>query len=248
MTRDPNTGRFSNQPAQRTSSTQRTWNAPQGQRRAQSDRACGVGVGSALAVAGGAAIGAALMFLLDPEAGEKRRRAAREAAAHAIDATGEALGSTWESVSDTAHHAAEQLTPDRSTRKSVRRGLGRFTGALGAAGATAGDTASDWVESAKSYLPSLPSRRQVRRQRDSWLNSAKQYLPARQTGAGATAVSLTAIGCVAAGLGAMYLMDPDRGRGRRAWIGQKANRFLNETGAFMRATGRHVANKSRGYA
>src|SRR4051812_33091725 len=190
MTRDPNTGRFSNQPAQRTSSTQRTWNAPQGQRRAQSDRACGVGVGSALAVAGGAAIGAALMFLLDPEAGEKRRRAAREAAAHAIDTTGNALGSTWEAVSDTAHHAAEHLTPDRSTRKGWRKSLNRATGALSGASATAGDTASDWLESAKSYLPGMPTRRSMRRSRDSWLDSAKEYLPARQTGAGPTTVGL----------------------------------------------------------
>jgi len=49
------------------------------------------------------------------------------------------------------------------------------------------------------------------------------------------------------GLGAMWLFDPDRGRGRRAWIGQKTNRLINETGTFMRATGRHVANKSKGY-
>src|SRR5205814_2182083 len=31
-------------------------------------------------------------------------------------------------------------------------------------------------------------------------------------------------------------------------IGQKATRFVNETGNFMRATGRHLANKSIGYA
>ena len=49
------------------------------------------------------------------------------------------------------------------------------------------------------------------------------------------------------GLGAMWLFDPARGRGRRAWIGQKANRFVNESGRFMRATGRHLANKSKGY-
>src|SRR4051794_40563668 len=91
MTRDPDTGRFSNRPAQRSERTQRTWSAPQSQKGTRADQGCewgGGGVGTALSVVGGAALGATLMFLLDPEAGERRRRAAREAAAHAIDATG----------------------------------------------------------------------------------------------------------------------------------------------------------------
>src|SRR5205814_635207 len=87
----------------------------------------------------------------------------------------------------------------------------------------------------------------LRRTRDSWLDSARDYLPARQTGAGPATVGLTALGCVAAGLGAMWLFDPERGRSRRAWIGQKATRLVNETGTLARATGRHLANKSRGY-
>jgi hypothetical protein len=241
MTRDSNTGRFTNRP-------QRAWEVRES---AQSESSClGMqsSLGTAIAVASGAAIGAGLMFLLDPQAGSERRHAARQAAAHAIDATSNALGSTWESVSDSAHDAAEHLTPDRSTRKSFRRGLGRLTGALGSASDDAGDTASSWLDSARSHLPSLPSRRSMRRSGQSWLDSAKEYLPARQTGASASTVGLTAAGCIAAGLGAMYLMDPDRGRGRRAWIGQKATRFLNETGSFMRATGRHLSNKSKGYA
>src|SRR5439155_978246 len=60
----------------------------------------------------------------------------------------------------------------------------------------------------------------------------------------------TALGLLAGsgiGAAAMWLMDPARGRGRRAWLGQKATRLLNETGDFMRATGRHLANKSKGY-
>jgi hypothetical protein len=64
---------------------------------------------------------------------------------------------------------------------------------------------------------------------------------------GAGSAGMGAAGALLLGLGAMWLFDPDRGRGRRAWIGQKTNRLVNETGNFMRATGRHLANKSRGY-
>jgi hypothetical protein len=61
------------------------------------------------------------------------------------------------------------------------------------------------------------------------------------------AVSATAVSTLLAGAGAMWLFDPDRGRARRAWIGQKMTRVLHEVGDFARATGRHLRNKSKGY-
>jgi len=70
----------------------------------------------------------------------------------------------------------------------------------------------------------------------------------RPTDVSGASASAMAFGALALGVGAMWLFDPNRGRARRAWIGQKATRFMNETGDFFYATGRHVANKSRGYA
>src|SRR5262249_35945104 len=62
------------------------------------------------------------------------------------------------------------------------------------------------------------------------------------------AVSATALGTLLIGAGAMWLFDPDRGRARRAWIGQKITRAVNEMGDFARATGRHLPNKSNAHA
>jgi hypothetical protein len=69
----------------------------------------------------------------------------------------------------------------------------------------------------------------------------------RPTDIGATGAALGGLGLVALSVAATWLFDPDRGRGRRAWLAQKATRYLNETGDFMRATGRHLRNKTRGY-
>ena len=60
-------------------------------------------------------------------------------------------------------------------------------------------------------------------------------------------VSATAVSTLLVGAGAMWFFDPDRGRARRAWIGQKLTRAMNEIGDFARATGRHLRNKSKGY-
>jgi hypothetical protein len=93
------------------------------------------------------------------------------------------------------------------------------------------EKASDWLDSAAEHLPSMPRRRRF----------------ARPTDVSAATAGLTGAGALLIGIGAMWLFDPQRGRGRRAWIGQKTTRVLNETGRFMRATGRHLANKSKGY-
>jgi hypothetical protein len=68
-----------------------------------------------------------------------------------------------------------------------------------------------------------------------------RYVPSAGT-------AISAMGALAMGVGAMYLLDPTDGARRRAWIGQKMNRCLNETGDFFRRTGRHLANRSRGMA
>jgi len=49
-----------------------------------------------------------------------------------------------------------------------------------------------------------------------------------------------------AGAAMMYFLDPDRGRGRRARVGQMVTGCLNDTGTFFRRTGRHLLNRSRG--
>ena len=48
------------------------------------------------------------------------------------------------------------------------------------------------------------------------------------------------------GIGAMYLLDPDRGAQRRAWIRDRAVRWQNQVVGAAGATGRDVAHRTRG--
>ena len=50
---------------------------------------------------------------------------------------------------------------------------------------------------------------------------------------------------VAAGAAAQYFLDPDRGRARRAYVAQKTQHIIKETGTAFRRTGRHLMNKLR---
>jgi hypothetical protein len=217
----------------------RTWSDTGG--TYQAEDVCRTGFSSTTAVmslVGGAALGAVAMYLLDPNEGEERRSRAldaanrvlettTDAARSAYDTTTHALHDAWDTVSHRAAgagSAAYAAMPSRKQiRKSGRRMLGRTS-----------DTASDWLDSARNLLPSMPSRPRLER------HSKYAMEP--------MGVSMTAIGALALGLGAMWLMDPRLGRGRRAWLAQKANRVLNETGDFARATGRHLRNKIKGYS
>ena len=184
-------------------------------------------------VVAGAGIGAAMMFLLDPEQGRRRREHLAHAAAAAAERTGELAHSAWDVGTEKAIEGAAALytaVPSRrEMRKSRHRLWDRTSSAFGSAAEGASETAGDWLESAKSLIPHRRARHH-----------------GHDVSAGTAGVG--AAGALLLGLGAMWIMDPDRGRGRRAWIGQKTNRLINETGKFMRATGRHLANKSKGYA
>jgi hypothetical protein len=193
---------------------------------------------SALGVVAGAGIGAALMFLLDPDQGRRRRERLAAAAAAAAERAGEVAHSAWDTTSDKAIEGAAAAYAALPSRKEMRRGgrrlWGRTSDALGSAAESTSDAASGWLDTAKSYLPELPHVH---------VHRASQH----RSSIGAGAAGAGAASALLLGLGAMWLFDPDRGRGRRAWIGQKTNRLLNETGTFMRATGRHLANKGKGY-
>jgi uncharacterized membrane protein len=57
---------------------------------------------------------------------------------------------------------------------------------------------------------------------------------------------LSALSCFAAGAGLMYLLDPARGRARRAMIRDKAVSTVGETGTGPRRTGQYLRDSSRG--
>jgi gas vesicle protein len=210
----------------------------------QSQQRCSSSVGASIgALIGGAALGAIATYLLDPEQGADRRAALGKTAHRAFDSTADALRSAYES---TAHGVGSALSavgekasavgaaaydamPDS---KDIREAGRRFFDSAGDAAGSASDTAHSWLNSARSMLPSYRSMK---------LEQHSDY--AMNPGAvGATAVSTLLLGAAS-----MWLFDPSKGRARRAWLGQKMTRFMNEIGGFARATGRHIRNKSQGY-
>lgn len=59
-------------------------------------------------------------------------------------------------------------------------------------------------------------------------------------------VTLTAVGCCAIGVGMMYLMDPERGRSRRAWLSDTVGGWVRNTGQTFYRTGKDLANRATG--
>jgi hypothetical protein len=181
------------------------------------------------------------MYAFDPEAGERRRRAAYDAANDALGSAGHVLGDAYQSASGSVGHALQHLGEHvAGAASSAAANMPTAQDASDAAHGLfhrAADTASAYRDSAG-------------RRAQAWMNSARSMIPQRRRPTDVSGMSATAmaVGALAAGIGAMWLFDPNRGRSRRAWIGQKATRLVNETGDFFWATGRHLRNKSRGYA
>jgi gas vesicle protein len=188
-----------------------------------------------LSLLGGAALGTLAMYLLDPAQGDERRAAARQLAQRAFRTTADAARSAYNRGSEVASDAW-----DKVSEKAADAGAAAYdampsgknlAASASDAASSASDTAHSWFDSARGYL----SRRRPQLER----HSDYAMEPA--------AVSATAVSTLLVGAGAMWFFDPDRGRARRAWIGQKLTRAMNEIGDFARATGRHLRNKSKGY-
>jgi len=181
-----------------------------------------------LGIAGGIGIGAGVMYLLDPASGRDRREYLAERA-------GDLAHTAWDAARERAADAGSKIA---AAAPGIRD---RLMDQADDAREAASGAASGWFESARSHLPAYSDVR----------DKISPYVPfqrRRQSGVTPVAAAVTGTGLAALAIGAtaMWLFDPNRGRGRRAWVGQKLTRAANETGHFMRATGRHLANKGRG--
>src|SRR5688500_17559196 len=115
---------------------------------------------SALGVIAGAGIGAALMFLLDPDQGRRRRERLAAAAAAAAERAGEVAHSAWDTAEEKAIGGAAAAYAAMPSRKDMRRGgrrlWGRASDAFGSAAESTSDTASGWLHSLRSHMPEMP--------------------------------------------------------------------------------------------
>ena len=182
----------------------------------------GATVKTTLGLLAGAGIGAGLMYLFDPYEGPTRRAWLTDTAEN-----------TWETISERAGEAGSAIAshlPSMPSRSDVRDARDKSQQFLSRASDTAQNTASGWLETARNALPGMPSMPRRR----------------RPTDISATGAALGGLGLIAASVAATWLFDAQRGRGRRAWLAQKATRYMNEIGRFMRATGRHLRNRAQG--
>lgn len=223
--------------------------------------------GNGLSLLGGALLGAAVMYVLDPESGRKRREHLGELAEDAIGTAGGALGSAWEStrgasasLADKAHDLASSLSAAAADRTSDfgsaagshARSLGDrlrdFAGDLSGWTSRLGHGVSDRVSDQTSALSD---------QVDDWADHfrglshgarhklAKTLDPDHVRGPGhAAGWTAAGFGTLMLGAGLMYILDPERGRGRRAWLTNKASQILGDTGTTFRRTGRDLMNKA----
>jgi hypothetical protein len=207
----------------------------------------------------GAGIGMGLMYLLDPEAGPKRRQRVARATGEMMGQGQSMLGSAWETISETAaaagnsiadraHNFADHLDPDdaRAAGKRLhKRGLHLFNRASDSV-SDAGDSISSTAGSLRDRLMDRIhyARKNARGAADrtaAFMGYERPHSSSRI--AGQTACAL---GSLALGAGLWYLFDPQQGAGRRSWLVNKSGRILRETGSFLRTSGRYVSDKMQG--
>src|SRR3954452_22794584 len=80
---------------------------PRGMQRRRTMRSgCNSKTEAGLSLLGGALLGAAVMYILDPESGRRRRSQIGDAAQGALGTAGDAVGSAWDGTKDATAAAA----------------------------------------------------------------------------------------------------------------------------------------------
>jgi gas vesicle protein len=219
----------------------------------------------------GAGIGAALMYLFDPDSGDERRERVADRAGDYASAAGETLGAGWEHISEGAQNAADHArsmagslgdaASDQARYYSKRgRRLGSsFADTLRGYGSNIADYATglwskgsskagDYADSASDWLDDTSDR--ARSGGRSAMKRTRRALGYdRGPSAGTvTGVTVGAIGALALGAGLMFLLDPAQGRRRRALLRDKTYSAARRSADYAERTGRHLANRASGMA
>ena len=210
---------------------------------------------------GGALLGAAAMYLMDPESGRRRRSNAASLAEDALErarelgydladrsrgaAAGLAAGASG--LASSASDRFEDLR-DSGAARSVS-GLGHRVSDLASSlwdrarhlGSSAGSSISGSASGAAESLrgASHSTRHALARSLD------PEHF---NRGGSATGYAATGLSTLLAGAAAMYLFDPARGRGRRAYLKDQFTHIVGEAGTAFRKTGTQLRNKMQGVA
>jgi gas vesicle protein len=190
----------------------------------------------------GAGIGAALMYLFDPDNGEARREDAKDASGHLLANAGDQAGSTWNRLSNRAMDAGHYLADTAS----------HWTSRAGQAASDAGSAAAHFADQAASQARSYG--RGASKSAGKYANRASKtaqgwvgYEPSSPYTTAAE-VALGTIGALALGAGVMFLLDPAQGRRRRAMLKDKTFSAARKATHYVEGTSRHLGNRAQGVA
>jgi hypothetical protein len=185
---------------------------------------------STLAVLGAATLGVGLMYLLDPESGRRRRATLAAAAGHAVSSTGDAVGATIHGATDSARTAASRISG--YTHHLAEKLHDRAHAALDHATQRASDAHEHMLDRAHEIVAHARQRAGLERE--------------SHPVAMATGITAATIGVLGLGAGMMYILDPAKGRARRAWMWDKMVSATRQTGREARHYGRHLGNRLKG--
>ena len=236
-----------------------------------------------IALLSGALLGAAAMYVLDPDMGKRRRRYIAAQAGDYFDSAGNLVRGGWETVRDRAADIGATMADKAADyRDRLSDMADDYRSRMQDARDSASDTAenlrsrgrhwwnrllggaSDYVEDYADRAGDLRDNvadygnylwKRVRKignrlgdRASDAVSSARHRIAGEEESSPVLPITLTGVGCCALGVGLMYLMDPQRGRTRRAWLSDKVTSFVGQTGRTFYGTGRDMANRAYGMA
>jgi hypothetical protein len=211
----------------------------------------------------GAGVGMALMYLLDPDTGSGRRENLQQAARERLAKAGNAASAGLEHLHDAVDRAAQtpavQLLAARAA--DAAKGLYNEIGSHATAAAEdahrqATDAAEGFQSKINGKLDDLRGKASDLRDRANdlketarsrygkWLNRSSLAL-GRDEDHHYIGQTACALGSLAIGAGAVYLLDPEMGATRRAQLVDRTTYAVRETGDFFRKTGRRLVTRGR---
>ncbi|HEX2971935.1 MAG TPA: BON domain-containing protein [Tepidisphaeraceae bacterium] len=198
----------------------------------------------------GASLGALAVYLFDSRLGAERRERIKQTASGMAKGAQEAFSSTWGATREKAEQLGQAASAGST---SVGSGLKE-------AGQGIYERIGQWSKGAGKEL--------ARRRGGLWeyvgggKMSKRAGLMSGMTGGrlgklfgkqpkpkgiqSTTGQTLLALGCIALGMGIMYVLDPTAGRRRRAFARDKVRSSINEMGTNMQKKGRDVWHRTTG--
>ncbi|MGE5608755.1 MAG: BON domain-containing protein [Bacillota bacterium] len=202
----------------------------------------------------GAGLGALAVYLFEPGEGAKRRERIGEAASNATRGAREAIASTWESAREKASQLGETASAGASTASSSLSNAGqKLSEQIGQFSKQARKRMSESLGSLTGSRATVQARQipeRVREMSEDAGGRLRQLFAGRSRRIEARSSvnqTLLAIGCVALGMGIMYVLDPTAGKRRRAFARDKVRSSLGEMSETMQKKSRNVWNRTSGF-